>query len=105
MITVCYLITHFGFYQSVFIIQSIHSAFSIYLVLNVHYFQFIDKMAFFKPGYKPAEVTKCVHSGNEKCKRETKGSMVGLSTFISWGKENVLGHETGKNFYFGIIQW
>ena len=53
-------------------------------------------MAFFKPGYKPAEVTKsvCSSSSNEKCKRETKGSMVGLSTFISWGKEHVLGHET-----------
>ena len=61
-------------------------------------------MAFFKPGYKRDVISKCAEENNSvdassttKRKRETKGKTIGLSTFLSWGKQCVFGHETIEN--------
>ena len=50
-------------------------------------------MSFFQKGYKP----KVVPTDKNKCekrKRENKEYMVSLSTFLSWEKDQIFGHET-----------
>ena len=57
-------------------------------------------MSFFQKGYKPKDTVVATDKNKgEKRKRENKGATISLSTFLSWEKDKIIGHETieGEN--------